>query len=64
MVHSCCAYGCKNRFNKENGIGFYRFPRNPERRRRWILAVRRKNWEPLEETRICGQHFLFGKNKL
>lgn len=61
MVHSCCAYGCTNRFVKGSGIGFYRFPRDVERRSRWIKAVQRVDWEPLEETRICGKHFQSGK---
>lgn len=61
MVHSCCAYGCTNRFVKDSGIGFFRFPRDTDRRKQWIRAVSRQNWEPLEETRICGQHFQSGK---
>ena len=64
MVVSCCAFGCKNRFGKNNGksLGFYRFPSMPEaRRKRWIAAVKRKNWSPSKFTRICGDHFVSGR---
>ena len=64
MVVSCCAYGCTNRFVKEGTLGFFRFPAEPERRRRWIVAVKRKDWVPKKHTRICGQHFSTGMIQL
>ena len=32
-----------------------------ERKKRWILAVRRKSWNPTKHTRICGDHFVSGE---
>ncbi len=58
MVKSCCAVGCANRYSK--GC-FYRFPEDSEKRRRWIAAVDRKNWEPNMYTWICSVHFAGGK---
>ena len=58
MVKSCCAVGCKNRWRKGCNISFYRFPSNPERRERWIAAVKRENWHPTEHTWLCSEHFI------
>ena len=60
MGKSCCAVGCTNRYLKSCGLQFYRFPENQERRRRWIAAVNRKNWEPNQYTWICSSHFING----
>ena len=57
---SCCAFNCTNRHSKEKGIKFYRFPKDPERRRRWIAAIRREGWEPNDGSRICAAHFVSG----
>lgn len=60
MGKSCCAIGCANRYQKGSGISFYRFPKDPERRTRWIAAVDRKNWKPNEYTWLCSAHFISG----
>ena len=62
MVKSCCAVGCSNRASKGSGISFYRFPSDPERRSKWIAAVKRENWEPSEHSWICSAHFIDGKS--
>ena len=60
MGKACCAPGCVNRFCKGNGIKFYRFPVNIDRRRRWIAAVNRKDWQPSEYSWLCSVHFVTG----
>jgi len=60
MVKTCCALGCKNRF-KKNGIGFFKFPSQPVRRKLWILAVKRKTFEPTNSSVVCGEHFQTGR---
>ena len=60
MVVSCCAHSCANRHGAIEGLGFFRFPVQPEKRQRWIVAVNRKDWSPRKHTRICGQHFVSG----
>ena len=37
---------------------FYHFHSNPERRERWIAAVKRENWHPTEHTWLCSEHFI------
>ena len=58
----CCAHGCRNRYGERPGLGFFRFPmQHGERKKRWILAVRRKSWNPTKHTRICGDRFVSGE---
>ncbi|XP_039286978.1 peroxynitrite isomerase THAP4 isoform X2 [Nilaparvata lugens] len=63
MVKSCCAYGCTNSFRKnvdaKNKISFHHFPKDPETRKKWILATKWKNFNPNEHTYICSVHFKF-----
>ena len=63
MVRSCCAVGCSNVYRKGSGICFYRLPSDPERKAKWIAAVKRENcqWAPSEHTWICSQHFVTGE---
>ena len=64
MVRSCSAVGCVNRDTKENrdkGIKFYRIPVNPERRRLWLAAIGRKDFDPPPDAVICSVHFIGGK---
>ena len=37
----------------------FRFPTDPERRRRWVAANRREGWQP-NNSRICKEHFVKG----
>ena len=57
-MKSCCAVGCTNRAKKGSGLCFYRFPTDVERRRKWIAAVKRKNWHPSVHSWICSAHFV------
>ncbi|CAH1396345.1 unnamed protein product [Nezara viridula] len=57
MVTSCSAYNCSSRHKKESGISFYTFPRDPVMRKKWIIAMKRKNFEPTYSSRVCSKHF-------
>ena len=48
-------YSCANCFS-QNGLGFFRFPAQSERRQRWIAAVNMNDWEPKNHS--CGQRFV------
>ncbi|CAH1399170.1 unnamed protein product [Nezara viridula] len=63
MVH-CSACGCFN--STEKGFSMKRFPRDPERRKVWAANVKRDNWTPTNDSRICEAHFtpdMFEQNR-
>ena len=61
MPQSCVVVGCTSRSHAGSGIGFFSFTIEHERRRLWIAAVNRKDWQPSTSSRVCGRHFLLGK---
>ncbi|KAG5283093.1 hypothetical protein AALO_G00038220 [Alosa alosa] len=61
MVHTCVVAGCRNRRTPGTTLSFYRFPRDPERKQRWIAAVNREGWVPNDGSRLCSNHFISGK---
>ncbi|XP_052003983.1 uncharacterized protein LOC127658642 [Xyrauchen texanus] len=61
MVHTCVVAGCRNRRTPGTTLSFYRFPRDPARKQRWIAAVNREGWVPNEGSRLCSTHFISGK---
>ncbi|XP_055070679.2 uncharacterized protein [Misgurnus anguillicaudatus] len=61
MVHTCVVAGCRNRRTPGSTLSFYRFPRDPQRKQRWIAAVNREGWIPNEGSRLCSTHFISGK---
>ena len=38
-----------------------RFPKDSDRRIKWIAALKRENWKPNDYTWICSQHFVSGE---
>lgn len=60
MVHTCVVAGCRNRRTPGTSLSFYRFPRDPERKQRWIAAVNRAGWVPNDGSRLCSTHFISG----
>lgn len=52
MMVGCSVKQCKNR--SDIGYAFYRFPRDPARRREWEFRVNRPHWHANEQTRICS----------
>lgn len=60
MVHTCVVSGCRNRRTPGTALSFYRFPRDPERKQRWVDAVNREGWQPNDGSRLCSTHFISG----
>ncbi|KAJ8350939.1 hypothetical protein SKAU_G00260690 [Synaphobranchus kaupii] len=61
MVHTCVVVGCRNRRTPGTTLSFYRFPRDSERKQRWISAINREGWLPNDGSRLCSTHFISGK---
>ncbi|KAJ3644087.1 hypothetical protein Zmor_026760 [Zophobas morio] len=57
MVKSCCAYNCTERANGSNFISFHRFPKHPELRKKWIIATKREDFIPTENTPYLWKTF-------
>ena len=56
--------GCANRDTKETrakGIKFYRIPVNLDKRRLWLAAMQRKDFNSSPDAAICSVHFIGGK---
>uniref|UniRef100_A0A8C6T797 THAP domain-containing protein 1 n=1 Tax=Neogobius melanostomus TaxID=47308 RepID=A0A8C6T797_9GOBI len=69
MVDSCCAPGCTNHRTQGKSRAFYRIPKDPARREKWISAIKgarsslrkTENWTPSPNGfRLCSDHFISG----
>ena len=68
MPKSCVAVGCHSHNMDGNDRSFYTFPsreRSPERRAKWVQAVKRINadgtkWSPSKHAVVCSKHFESG----
>ncbi|XP_030749269.1 zinc finger protein 724-like isoform X3 [Sitophilus oryzae] len=57
MVVSCSVFNCKRRSDKkEPGVTFHRFPKEDERKKRWVLALKLDR-DPTRHDRVCSKHF-------
>ena len=57
----CCAPGCSNSRKTRVDLQFYRIPKDINRRKVWLRSIRRKNFSPTDNTRLCSVHFLGGQ---
>ena len=70
MVESCLAFNCHNKRGQKKERQFYRLPRDPEKREKWIAAISRgdsrkkgEKWAPTgnsDHWRLCSDHFISG----
>ena len=63
MPTTCAVFGYHNRQTKKIIRSFYRFPKEQDRRRRWLAFIGRKNqdgsfWEPGTGDRVYSDHFI------
>ena len=66
MPTTCAVIGCYNRQRKGVYRGFYRIPKEPGRRRRWLAFINHRNedgkpWIPGNGDRVCSDHFISRK---
>ena len=68
MVKSCAAWGCTNREinhrsspmsgERSKDVTFHMFPlKDPQLLKEWVVAVKRKNFTPTKNHRLCSNHF-------
>ena len=63
----CSAVFCKNQRYRDSDFSFHLFPsavNDPERRKQWIVNLKRANpekpgelWEPGKDDHVCSKHF-------
>lgn len=54
----CCIVGCSSRSDHGvSEVSFHRFPKDPNLRRAWLIATRRKDFTPGRYSVVCGKHF-------
>lgn len=58
MPRYCAAYGCDNSSVKNSNVSFLSFPSDKGICHQWILATKRKNFNPGKYSYICSEHFL------
>lgn len=51
----CAAVQCDS--DSEKGIQLFRFPWDPERRKKWQINCQREKWQPTDCSRLCEKHF-------
>ena len=68
MPTTFCVVNCNKRHSASSNVRFYRFPKDPDRRRRWLGFVSRRNrdgspWMPGQaRDRVCScHHFISGE---
>ena len=61
MVNSYAAVGCSNCSVKRNMLNFYHFPADPDPRLKWVAALKREKWLPIQHSWLCSAHFVSGR---
>ena len=61
MPDSCAAFGCTNQ-RSTTTLQFHHIPlakRYPERRMKWVTAMRREKWpaKKINNAQVCSVHF-------
>ncbi|KAJ8416070.1 hypothetical protein AAFF_G00380920 [Aldrovandia affinis] len=57
----CCVPCCSDRNDVNKTVSYYRFPPDDKEKRRWLKFIRRDDFTPNYNSRVCGWHFPNGK---
>ncbi|XP_075549761.1 uncharacterized protein LOC142583253 [Dermacentor variabilis] len=57
LRHPCCAVGCQSEKSKESSVSFFKFPKEPVKRKAWEMNVGRKDWRACDTSVLCSEHF-------
>ena len=61
--YTCCVPGCYSNTKRDKELSFHKFPRDIATRERWKNAIKRKDFIPSEQHRVCSKHFESGTKK-
>ena len=57
MVKKCCVVGYHSNYAGSDLVPVFSFPSDEDMKRRWVLFVNRKDWQPTLFEVICMKHF-------
>ena len=61
MVYTCYMPGCTTayKFNKsDKKITLFGFPSDENLKKKWVVAIPRKEWQVSKNHKVCSEHFL------
>lgn len=53
MVHKCAIYFCKGNFKIDPALATFMFEEEKELNKKWIVVIRRKEFVPTKQYRLC-----------
>lgn len=57
MPFVCCVPGCKIRYNADEKVSLFRFPKNEDFREKWLRYIHRDGYQICDSSRVCIKHF-------
>ncbi|KAK7117776.1 hypothetical protein R3I94_023110 [Phoxinus phoxinus] len=57
----CCIKRSELKKTSDIQLSFYRFPCDEKEKRKWLQLIRRENFTPNCNSRVCSWHFPNGK---
>ena len=57
MERKCCVVNCKENYNKQTKVKFYRLPRNLEERQKWLTIIPRENIPDTKNIVVWEKHW-------
>lgn len=57
MPSSCCVPLCSSNYDNAERITVFKFPKSLEKRKQWVRAIHRDQFEVKDSAVVCIQHF-------
>ncbi|ENN70625.1 hypothetical protein D910_03252 [Dendroctonus ponderosae] len=58
-MRKCCVIGCRTGYdNSTEKYSAFKFPRDENLKKKWLLAIGRQNFTPSNYAGVCEKHFL------
>ena len=55
--YTCCVPGYYSNTKRNKELSFHKFPKDESLREKWVYSIKRKDFIPGEQQRVCSQHF-------
>ncbi|KAF8789581.1 THAP domain-containing protein 2 [Argiope bruennichi] len=57
MPFKCSVPACRGNYDEENKVSVFGYPIDEDLRKKWLLAIPRKNFTITKNSKICERHF-------